>query len=138
MLSFPFWGNSVPLGRPRFQSCSLHDSVFCAIGPFCDALRPLFVFVFPMLVSSIFPREAVLTAFVFSDKCLPASGMLPKAVQYVLLTSFRLSFSTTCGRMPSSSRCSFFLILTSPFLWGPCPHLSHEFIISAANPWKLG
>lgn len=121
MLPFPFGGNSVPLGHSCPQSCSPQDNVFNAIVPFCDALRSLFVFVFPILISSIFPRKLVLTAFVFSDKCLPASGMLPKSVQYVLLTSFRLSFSTTCGKLSSSSHYSFFLILTQSVSVRPLP-----------------
>lgn len=66
VLSFPFWGNSVPLGHPCSQSCSLQDSVFYAIVSFCDTLRSFFVFVFSILVSSIFPRKPILTAFFFS------------------------------------------------------------------------
>lgn len=139
VLSFPFWGNSVPLGHPCSQSCSLQDSVFYAIVSFCDTLRSFFVFVFSILVSSIFPRKPILTAFFFSsDKCLPASAVLPKSVPYVLLPHSDCHSASPVENHLLPYIAASFLFLPSLFLGGPCPYLSDEFIIPTGNLSEQG
>lgn len=101
--------------------------------PFCDALRSLFVFVLPILVSFIFPRQPVLTTFLFSqinvfphlarsqnlfNKC---SYLIQIVIQHHL---WKTTFFLTLQLLPYSHPAC---------CGGPFPYLSDEFIILTEN-----